>query len=76
MDFVQEVRRRLDELSLTNEAREEITAELATLESQAASPNPKQVIIREAAGSVRRIVEGAAGGVATTLLQQLAQFLL
>ncbi|AOA08953.1 hypothetical protein BFC21_02000 [Pseudomonas sp. TMW 2.1634] len=44
----------------------ELCAELKTLEAQAESPRPKASIIREAALSVQRVFEGAAGNLLAT----------
>lgn len=48
---------------LEAEAREELQAELATLQAQAASPKPKWAIIKATAGSIKAVLENAAGGV-------------
>ena len=45
------------------EVHEELQAELATLQAQAASPKPKWAIIKAAAGSIKAVLENAAGGV-------------
>lgn len=61
-----------DILGLDEPSKLEITSEVATLEAQCQSPNPKNSIIRESLGSVRRILEGASGNlVASGLLHQL-----
>ncbi|ULH13055.1 hypothetical protein MF265_09975 [Serratia marcescens] len=49
------------------EAREELQAELATLKAQAASPKPKWTVIKATAGSIKTVLENAAGGVLATL---------
>lgn len=43
--------------------REELQAELATLQAQAASPKPKWAIIKATAGSIKAVLESASGGV-------------
>jgi len=50
-----------DSLSLAPETATELEAEIQTLEAQAHSPRPKNVIIREALLSLRPILENAAG---------------
>lgn len=45
------------------EVRDELQAELATLQAQAASPKPKWAIIKATAGSIKAVLENAAGGV-------------
>lgn len=47
------------------EVRDELQAELATLQAQAASPKPKWAIIKATAGSIKAVLENAAGGVLT-----------
>jgi hypothetical protein len=70
-EFVSSVRNALPGLDLSTPIREELIAELNTLESQTKSPNPKGSIIKEAGASILRILEGAAGGVAAELVVQL-----
>lgn len=43
--------------------RDELQAELATLQAQAASPKPKWAIIKATAGSIKSVLENGAGGV-------------
>lgn len=70
-EFVANARRQVDALSLSAPLRQEFEAELGTLDAQLKSPNPKSSIIREAGGSLLRILEGAAGSVGGELLMQL-----
>ncbi len=60
IDVLREV---IQQGSLEVEAREELQAELATLQAQAASPKPKRAIIKATAGSIKAVLENAAGGV-------------
>lgn len=48
---------------VTEEVRDELQAELATLQAQAASPKPKWAVIKATAGSIKAVLENAAGGV-------------
>ncbi|WFC64813.1 hypothetical protein EWH21_21915 [Pseudomonas sp. REST10] len=48
---------------VAGEVREELQAELATLQAQAASPKPKWAVIKATAGSIKGVLENAAGGV-------------
>jgi len=48
---------------VAGEAGEELRAELATLEAQAASPRPKLQVIKAAALSIKSVLENAAGGI-------------
>ncbi len=45
------------------DVREELQAELATLQAQAESPKPKWAVIKATAGSIKAVLENAAGGV-------------
>lgn len=62
---------------MTNlEIQEEIAAEVAVLESQVNSPNPKKGIIRETLLSLKNIAEGTTGSlVATSIQDEVAQIL-
>ena len=68
LEFIEEAKVRIDELSLVNNQRDEFIADLSTIEAQARSPKPKQTIIHEALASVKSILEAAAGQVAATFL--------
>lgn len=48
---------------VAGEVRDELQAELATLQAQAASPKPKWAVIKATAGSIKAVLENAAGGV-------------
>jgi hypothetical protein len=64
----------LPRLSLPVAQSREFTADVATLESQAQSPNPKAGIVHEALLSVRAILENAGGTLlAAGLLQQIGR---
>ena len=60
IDVLREV---IQQGSLEAEAREELRAELMTLQAQAASPKPKWAIIKATVGSIKAVLENAAGGV-------------
>lgn len=61
---------------IAGEPGEELRAELATLEAQAASPKPKLQVIKAAAMSIKSVLENAAGGVLTAqALPYLVPFL-
>lgn len=75
-DFLNLLSNARDELELQASASAELDAEIATLETQLASPRPKQPIINEALRSVRNILEGVAGSsIASGLLATLAALL-
>ncbi|XZG71745.1 hypothetical protein ACTSKR_07780 [Chitinibacteraceae bacterium HSL-7] len=55
---------------------DELRAELNTLRAQESSPNPKWPVIKATAGSIKAVLENAAGsGLATAVLPYLAQLL-
>lgn len=51
---------------VAGEVRDELHAELATLQAQAASPKPKWAVIKATVGSIKAVLENAAGGVIAT----------
>jgi hypothetical protein len=71
--FVEALKSTFEVLGLDEVGKKEAKSEIATLEAQISSPNPKQSILRESLSSVRRILEGAAGNlVASGLLNQIS----
>lgn len=73
--FLSLVKNKLDKLSLLPETNAELQAELKTAEAQIQSPKPKPGIVKECLLSIRRILEGAGGGVAGQLLVELGKLL-
>jgi len=74
-DFLSVLNDSSAQLSLMREQQSELEAEIKTIQSQLESPKPKQSIISKCLGSIRSILEGAAGNVtATGLLAELAKF--
>ncbi|CAM2161448.1 AbiTii domain-containing protein [Paraburkholderia sacchari] len=75
--FITELRKQLDTLGLSEDARQEIEADIATVEVQGRSPKPRVLIIKEALKSIRSILENAAGGALAgavpSLLAELAR---
>ncbi len=70
--FVEALKSTIEILGLDENGKKEAASEIATLEAQVKSPIPKQLILRESLGSVRRILEGAAGNlVASGLLNRI-----
>lgn len=70
--FVEALKNTIEILGLNESGKKEAESEIAALEAQIKSPNPKQSILRESLCSVRRILEGAAGNlVASGLLNQI-----
>lgn len=74
-EIVSRLRGDSEAFGLGNDHRLELEAEIQTLEAQANSPKPKSSIIRETLGSIRRILEGAAGNaVAAAALYYLSKY--
>lgn len=67
--FLLDLKVSLQKMQLSMESQNEVLAEIATLEAQANSPKPKRTIIGEALKSLRSVLEGVAGNVATPLFQ-------
>ena len=65
------LRKELPNLAIEDDTNRELSSDVATVEAQIASPNPKNNIVRASLDSIRRILEGASGGVAAQLLIQL-----
>lgn len=73
--FVGQLRESAPELALSPEKQEELQADLATIDTQLRSPNPKGPVIRESLRSIRNTVEGATGSlIASGILSQLSRF--
>ena len=62
--LMQQLKIFLPEMPLKDVAKSELTAEIQTVESQIASPNPKAIILRESLHTIRGILEGVAGNAA------------
>jgi hypothetical protein len=60
------VKESIDQLGLNATAKNEMTADIETAESQLRSPNPKPAIVLECLRSARSILEGAAGSLLAT----------
>jgi hypothetical protein len=73
--FLGALQKQIDRLNLLEEVKQELSAEIKTAEAQADSPKPKNSVIKESLGSIKRILEGAGGGVAANLLMQLGSLL-
>lgn len=69
--FITELQQNLSQLNLKAEIEQELQAEIQTVQAQVDSPKPKNSVIRECLGSIKRVLEGAGGGVAAQLLMQL-----
>ena len=69
--FIKALRSELPTLPIGDDVNRELSSDMAAVEAQIASPNPKNNIVRASLGSIRRILEGAGGGAAAQLLIQL-----
>lgn len=69
-EFVTAVRQRLQETELPTDKRQEAESELATIETQLASPKPKRSIIKESLLSLKRISESVAGQLLASGLEE------
>ena len=67
--FISELKTSIDKLQLEAEKHSELLSEIATLEAQANSPKPKVSIIGETLVTIRSILEGVAGNIASPLFQ-------
>lgn len=65
-EFISKLKAAAPELDLSDEDRDELTAEIATVEAQINSPKPKKQIISESLHSIRAILEGTTGALAAT----------
>jgi hypothetical protein len=74
---MEQLRIALDQLGLSGEQKEEVAAEVATVEAQAKSPKPKFSVIRGALRSVRSVLENAGGTVlGTEILLKIKELIL
>ncbi|MCP4486309.1 MAG: hypothetical protein GY820_03180 [Gammaproteobacteria bacterium] len=70
-EFLDELKSNLPALKLASENESEINTDITTIETQLASVNPKNSIIKECLLSIQRILEGAGGAV---VAQQLLPY--
>jgi len=74
--FIEELKHSIESLKLQQEQTQELKEAIATLEIQANSSKPKNVIINESLDTIRNILEGTTGSiVASGLIYQLGLFL-
>lgn len=74
--FVEELRNSIENLKLQQDQIQELQESINTLEIQASSSKPKDIIIDESLRTVRNILEGTTGSiVASGLIYQLGLFL-
>jgi len=71
-DLIIALKGTIDVIGIDELGKQEICAEIGTLEAQISSPNPKNAIVGESLSSIKRILEAASGNlVASGLLNQI-----
>jgi hypothetical protein len=74
--IVEQVKAAIDELPLSKSAKDELDAEVRTIEPQFSSPNPKRIVIVQCLSSMRAILEGVAGSlVATGIVREITKLI-
>lgn len=74
--LIESIKDSMSQLQINADQKVEMEQDIATVEAQISSTNPKKSIIWESLGSVKRILEGAAGGaVGSQLASQIANLL-
>ncbi len=73
--FISTLKENINGLELEDEVKKELEAEISTVEIQAASPKPKEGIIKSSLGTIKRILEAASGSAVGQLLIQLGALL-
>ena len=74
-EFIESLRKEVSNLEIEEDLNRELSVDVATVQAQISSPNPKDNIVRECLSSIGRILEGAGGGTAAHLLIQLQSLL-
>lgn len=72
-EFIEQFRSQLDQLPLSAEELEEVTADLEAAEAQLKRPKPRPAVLQATVNSLREVVLGAAGSGAFAGLLELAQ---
>src|SRR6202040_3800616 len=60
IELLGKIKSSIEQLQLEPDARDELTAEVQTIEAQVASPRPKTSVIAECLHSAKAVIEGAA----------------
>lgn len=74
--FIETLKEELPKLNLSKEQREEIEADIQTIEQQSKSPKPKTEIIKYGLLSIKTVVEGAIAGIAANIVTPTTQHLI
>jgi hypothetical protein len=76
IEELNKIKASINDLGLSDLHKNELIAEIATIESQSQSPRPKQPIIKECLTTIRDILVGATGNViASGLLENIGKFI-
>lgn len=74
--LVDQIKNSLDQLTLSPGDRQDVEADISTIEAQLAASKPKTTIISECLSTIRSVLEGVAGSaIATGLIAGIAKFL-
>jgi hypothetical protein len=74
--IVEQIKAAIDELPLNKSAKDELDAEVRTIEPQFSSPNPKRIVIVQCLSSMRAILEGVAGSlIATGIVHEITKLI-
>ena len=72
-EVIQSLKESIDQLGIDQQQKSELQADIQKIEAQISSSKPKATIITESIGSIKRILECAAGGaIASGLLIKIA----
>ena len=72
-DFVKQLEESLPDLALDDDTAQEVSSEIATIKAQVSSPKPKEGIIKSSLGTIKRVLEGAAGNMTAQGLMRLIE---
>ncbi|MDH4206529.1 MAG: hypothetical protein OEV45_13470 [Desulfobacteraceae bacterium] len=75
-EFITKLKSDVQSINISQNEKKEIDSEIRTLEAQIDSTKPKSGIIKESRQSIRRVLEGAGGGVATQVLLEIGKMLI
>jgi hypothetical protein len=76
LKFIKELHNAIQNIELDPTKKLELESEMATVQAQVSSPNPKKSIVRESLSSIKTILEGAGGSAVGQLLMEAGKMLL
>lgn len=75
-ELLQSLKESVDQLELEPQQESDLHAEIQTIDAQMSSSNPKNTVITECLGSIRKILEGATGSaIASGMLTKIVALL-